>query len=246
MPFTHVLGSGATGSGAGNTATITLGAAPTQGNLVCFGIVITAGTTAIPTISGLVIEDSNGNVYTVTPQSPSAEITQTGNTFPTSTTGATYAAYLLSAPANASATITATWTVTGGGGGMQSTQIFADEFSYTGGSAVFDTSVAATNVAGATTVTTPSITPTHAGSLIYNTTGSCNTITAVGGTWVAGGGGAQNGDESAYVLSQTGALAADYTQSGSYGWSGVSMAFFIASAGNPGAGYNRMPVFMLG
>jgi hypothetical protein len=220
MAFAHVQGSGATSSGAILTFGVTLGVAPTAGNIVCFGIIITYTGGSITSIS---VKDGNGNPYTITPHSPAPLTTDTNG----ATSGATYMAYMAQAPANANATITCTWTGTTGTSGVQ---IFADEFSSTT-SMGFDTDAEATSTAISTTISTPTITPTYAGSLLYTVAGSCGTITGPAGSWVAGGGGVQDGDEAAYILSASAATAVDFTQSDS-GW--AVMAISIAPFPTPG------------
>jgi hypothetical protein len=205
--------------------------------LVCYGIIITySGGSVI----GLSIVDSNSNPYAITPHSPAPLITTPG------TTGATYLAFLLPAPSNASATITATWTGTTGTSGVQ---VFADEFSFTG-KCVFDIDIAATNTTGAATITTPSITPTYgAGELLYSVAGSTGTITAPTagatlGAWTGGGGGISDGDDAEYILSSAaGATAVDYTQGAGQGWAAMAMAFYNPSATPV---YQRMNVMFLG
>jgi hypothetical protein len=213
MAFTHIQGTGATSSGAILTLGETLGAAPTPGNLVCMGIIITYTGGSITSIG---VKDGNGNVYKVTPKSPSPLITD-GNG---GTTGATYLAYLRPVPANPSATVTATWTGTTGTSGVQ---MFIDEFANPLG-AGFDVDAEASSTTDATTITTPTITPTYPGSLLYTVAGSGGTISGVGGAWVAGGGGVQDGDEAAYILSASAATAVNFAQSSS-GWSVMAMAF---------------------
>lgn len=210
MAFTHIQGTGATTAASVLTLGVTLGAAPTAGNLVCFGIIITY---TGGSITSLTVKDGNGNPYTVTPQSPAPLVNDgTGNT------GATYLAYMGEAPANASATITATWTGTTGTSGVQ---IFADEFHSTTGCG-FDTSAEASNATPGTTINTPSVTPTYANSLLYAVAGSCGTVSGVGGAWVAGGGGVQDGDEAEYILSASAATAVNFGNSSS-GWATMAM-----------------------
>src|SRR5271170_6439878 len=134
MAWTHIQSLGATTGAALTTFSITLGAAPTVGNLVCFGIIITC-TTGVS--SALDVQDGNGNYYTISPNSPAPQITQSGGAGGGGTTGSTYACYLV-APANASATITATWT----NGTTNGIQIFVDEFHSSLPGITFDTDAA--------------------------------------------------------------------------------------------------------
>jgi hypothetical protein len=221
--FTHVQGAGHTLlSGTYTTVSVTLGAAPTTGNLVVVGLsVFDSSNLGAP--SALTVQDSNNNSYVVTPNSPSAYITDGSGHYVNS-----WLAYLLSAPSNASATITATWTTN-----VNVPAIFAEEFSYTGGSCVFDTDVSASNTTPGTTINTPSITPTNAGSLLYSvgsTLGSLTAPAAAGtlGGWTGGAGNFKDGVAVEYILSGSGAHAVDYTGS-SAGWSAMAMSFYINS-----------------
>jgi hypothetical protein len=224
MAFAHVQGNAANSTANVTTQSVVLGAAPGLGHLVCVGLVLAGAVTA------LTIHDSNANVYTITPNSP--EIFGAG--------GDTYLAYLLNAPANASATITATWTT-----GVPAA-IWADEFSVTGAPAFFDIDIGGSGTG--TAVNAPSITPGNPNSLIYATCGSGGTISApaAGGTlgaWTGAAGGVQDGDMSEYALSITGAQAVEFTQTTSVAWSAMAMSF---SQLQSGIGFYRMPVFWLG
>ena len=237
MAFTHIQGTSASFAVSELSQAITLGAAPGNGHLVCYGIIITYTGGSITSLS---ITDGNNNSYAVTPNSPAPLTTQGGGT-----TGATYLAYLLPAPANADATITATWTGTTGTSGVQ---VFADEFSFTG-HCIFDVDAEATSTVASTTITTPSITPTYgAGELLYSVAGSTGSITAPAagatrGIWTGCGGGISNGDDAEYVLSSAaGASAVNYLQS-SNGWAAMAMAFYNPTATSV---YQRMPVMFLG
>src|SRR5437762_1540350 len=112
MGFTHVQGNRAeeASGGSGSSVSVVLASAPTQGNLVCVGI----NWLTVSTLTSIAVKDSNNNVYTVTPSSPTAFLTGPGGSA---------LAYLLSAPANATATITATWASLN-----PACIIFADEF----------------------------------------------------------------------------------------------------------------------
>ena|SRR5208282_1808395 len=244
MAWTHIQGSGATTAAAVTTFSITLGAAPTVGNLVCFGIIITCSTGVS---SNLLVRDGNGNTYTITPNSPSSQVTQTGGAGGGGMTGSTYAAYLV-APANASATITATWT----NGTTLGVQIFVDEFHSSLSGIVFDTDTAGSDATGAINQTSPSITPNYgAGELFWSISGSTNTYTAPTagatiGVWTGNAGGIQNGDAAEYVLSgANAATAVNYTQSAVYGWSAMVVAFY--TSGFSGAGFWwQMPPMLQG
>jgi hypothetical protein len=222
MSFAHVQGAG-TFPGTVTTATVTLGAAPTTKNIVCVAINLATAVTA------LTIHDGNSNSYTITPNSPQSSA---GG-------GNTYLAYLLSAPGNATAAITASWTT------AAPCSMWADEFSWSGTAPVFDQDVIGTGTA--VTANLPSVTPTYSGSLLYSGCGSGGTITAptAGGTlgvWTGATGGVLDGDMAEYDLSATGATAVQYTQNASNQWSAMVMAF-----GQPApAGAARFPVLWMG
>jgi len=212
MAFTHVTGT--SNSHTGSPLSITLpGGAPTLGQLVLVGMASTV------TTSALTVKDANNNVYTVTPNSPSTF--QTG-------AGMVWLAYLLSAPSNASATINISWT----GGGLM--EAWIDIFNYTQ-TCFFDKDVAANTGTGSTTISTPSITPTNSGSLLYATAAAGGTIThpiknATLGVWTGSGGAIVGGDMSEYDLSASSAEAVEFTQTPSSGWSAMAMAFYLSSA----------------
>lgn len=218
MAFAHVRG--AVGSVGGSTTfNIVLGGAPATGNLVCVGIAPGAAVTA------MTVKDSANNSYTITPNSPSTN--QSG-------AGQVWLFYLLSAPANATATITASWTTSANAAG------YADEFSYTG-TATFDKDVPANTGVAGTAINTPTINPTNANSLLYAVSAAGGTISAptngaTQGVWTGVAGIITDGDMGEYVLSATGSTAVNYVQS-SGTWSGMVMAFFVPAGGT---------IFMLG
>lgn len=157
--WSHIQSCHASGGNATNIACV-LSANPATGNTVVveFGILLTTAT-------GVACKDGNNNSYTVS------------GTIATNSTGplAEYGAYLLSAPANANATITCSWT---GSSGFD--EIFAGEFKDTGGTPAFDQVVAspANSTASGTTINVPSFTPAVAGSLAYCSAFPNNSVTA--------------------------------------------------------------------
>jgi hypothetical protein len=167
----------------------------------------------------MTVKDGNSNSYTVTPDSPS---TYEG------TAGQVWLFYLLSAPANASATITASWTTS------VSCAIFASEFSYSG-TASYDIDAAAYTGTAGTTINTPSITGAGSGELLYSAAAAGGNVSAptagntLGG-WTGAGINATSGDAAEYILSSSGSsTAVDYTQS-SGTWSAMAMAIKVAVA----------------
>lgn len=202
MSFSHVQGAGNLNLGAVTTLSVTLPAAPTQGNIVCIGFIVAAA------ITSLVVSDANSNNYQY--------VNGGGNG------GAVFSDLLyLFAPSNATAAITATWT------GAAVPTIYADEFSYSGILPIFDTS--AFGFGTGTAVNLPSLTPTYSNSLLYSVCASGGTITAptAGGTqgvWTGATGGIQDGNMAEYVLSATGATPVNYVQ-GSAMWAATTMSF---------------------
>lgn len=196
----------------GTTQNVVLGAIPGLGSCVVFGF---AGSAAGYTLTG--VKDSNNNVYTITPNSPSAVQAGAGNV---------YLAYLLSAPANATATITASVT-----GALGNYVMWAVEHSISGGTASFGTDNKANSAVG-TAINTPSITPANAGCLLYAAAAAGGTISAAAGGWTLGT--VVNGDADEYTTSSgTGATAVNWTED-SAGWSAVAMSItFTTSASTP-------------
>src|SRR6266581_1172642 len=95
MAFSQIQGASApSGGSTSTTITVTLTTNPVTGNLVCVGLALGGAVTS------LTIKDANNNSYTISPNSPAIE----------AGSNRVYLAYLLSAPANASKTITAAWT----------------------------------------------------------------------------------------------------------------------------------------
>jgi len=216
MAFGHVQGNAVNGA-AGTTSTLTLGAAPTIGNLVVavFQIIPT-------TITGFGIKDANNNVYTLTPKSP----------FTTTNPGVTqYFAYLSPAPANATAAITASWTTA-----ATYFNFWLEEFSVPNGQiAIFDNDITANNTVGGTAINTPTVTPSGIqGQLLYTAVAPGGVVTApiAGGTagvWTGAAGGIVGGNMAEYDLSATAAQAVNFTQAPTNAWNSMGMAFYLLS-----------------
>jgi hypothetical protein len=209
--FSHIQGNSAVSGADGMSLSVTLASAPGQGNLVCVGVIGDSGAT----LNDVSVTDGNNNMYTLSPHS-----TYAGN----GTYGSVTLAYLLSAPSNASATITANWS------NSARADIFVEEFSYRG-TANFDQD-AAGNGTG-TAVNTPSITPTQSGELLFSVVVVGQSVTAPppGGTqgpWTGGGGAIDgNGNSDEYDLSASSATAVVYTQNNSDYWNAGVMAFYL-------------------
>lgn len=228
--FSHVQG--AVGTGTTTSLTITLGAAPKAGNLVCIGLTSGVG------ISVITVVDGNGNAYIQTPNSPSTAFGSSGQT-------ALF--YLLSAPSNASATITVTWVTTA------SVHVWADEFSVSGGVPIFDKDVVgfgAPPAAPIANVNTPVISPTYSGSLLYAVASVSQTVTAPAanatlGVWTGSGGAITAGDMAEYDLNANGPTAVNFNTNAITNWASMAMSFYIA-ASLSAFGYNSIPIGPLG
>lgn len=222
--FSHIQGNSSISTGAGIvTNSVTLGAAPRLGDLVCVAVITDSGNNTSQT--AMTVKDSNNNSYTVTPGSPSTALTGGGQV---------WLAYLLSAPANATAVINAAWT-----GATTSTEMWADEFSPNSGIIAFDKDAKVTNNTPGTTINTPSITPATAGELLFACAASSGIITAPTangtlGAWTGSGGGVQNGDMAEYDLAASVAQAVNFTQNSS-SWAAMAMAFSITAVGSAGS-----------
>lgn len=196
-----------------STCSVTLPQAPALGSLVAVAVVAYTGSTGITLGS---VRDSNGNSYTISPNSP-ASVNE-------STVGGVWLAYLLSAPANASATITATFSATNA-----QSAIYADEFAIINGTAEFDKDVAG-NGSGSD-VSVPSLTPTNANSLLYAASAVSASVWGVsvsGSVWTLG---AIDNDLSScneyYIGSPASSVSVDVALSGSGTWDSIAMAFYI-------------------
>jgi hypothetical protein len=208
--FSHIQGKllQSVNSG-GLTMSGSLTAAPTPGNIVCVGIKYQPSTSqaTFPTV-----KDGNNNSYTVIQDSGSVDWANSGYA---------YLAYLLSAPANAHATITATFpaNVTFG-------SIRAEEFSCSAPGCTFDKYGVGGTVSGGGNVVTPSVTPTNTGSLLYCFACPSGTISSANPPWTQDAAGIDGqGADGEYILSSSaGATAANFTAGSSYD----SMALVIA------------------
>lgn len=198
MSFSH--SQGAVGSvNPGTTFNIVLTNNPANGNVVAVGLAFNTAS-----ISSLTVKDSANNSYTKATNAPY-----------TSSAGNAYLFYLI-AGGTATKTITVSWTTSAICAG------WADEFTVTGGTATFDKDTGGSQTSsGGGAITTPSITPTNGGSLLYaiaDLIGSVGGITSptAGGTaglWTGAAGAITLGSMAEYDLSVTGAQAVNFTDS---------------------------------
>jgi hypothetical protein len=207
----------------GTTCVCTLPATPFVGDLIAVGVNFWDGSATAPTLA---IADSNGNNYSMTPNSLPTGV-GAADGFP--------AIFYLIAPSNASATITCTASRSISGGEFS---IRVDEFSANGATFAFDLDAAATPTSG-TPVTTPSLTPSQVGSLLYGICTPNFTISSVNSPWtVAESGQDAAGCIDAFILSSaSGSTAMNMTQtSGAAGYAAMMASFKIqptfAGSGN--------------
>lgn len=215
MGFTHVQGKEQDSVGSVTSLVIVLPSTPTPGNVICIAI------NWSDTISAVTVKDSNNNSYTLSTSTPFV-----------GSVGPVGLAYLLSAPGNATATITASWTTS------RSAVMWAEEFSISGGTASYDTDNTANGTAAA--IATPTISPALTGSLLWATAQVQNAVThptadeAVG-SWVGAHGGISPAfaTMTEYLLSSAaGSNAVNFTQSPSGAFDGIVLAIkFTASGG---------------
>jgi hypothetical protein len=220
MPFTHVQGGGVS-AGTISTqfnATTMFASTPTPGNLL---VVYVSGILANSSVA-LTVTDaaSSGNVFS----------TNSGLHFNNgSLKGVGF--WWRIAPASPTTDITV---AVSGGNFFQST-IFAEEFSFSGGSVVFDTEVY-DNTQGTSnaTISTPTINPT-VGDLLIGAAipGAANmtapTAGATLGSWTGGAKGIVNSRIVEYDLSATSSVSAQYTMNVSNTWNSGIVAFSLSA-----------------
>ena len=180
------------------TAHCTFASHPALGDTILVGFATYFTSATSTTITS--VKDSNNNSYTISPQSPifnaDTNTTEMG------------IAYLLSAPSNASNTITVTWGKASTGGHL--TSIWCDDFSLSSGYvAVFDSDATATGTTDSVNAPTTSV---SGNDIVYSTVSTKADVTALNSPWLDGGG-AGGGLEaySGYVANTTSPVAANMT-----------------------------------
>lgn len=172
MSYTHAQASAShSTTGSHTTNTVTLTNNPALGDQVCVGFAWGDGSTTNPPAS-LVIQDSNGNVYTKSTNSPDNH---------DANTGVVYNFHLDNAPANASKTITATFSDPGAGG---FSEITADDFTVSGGVSQFDQDAKGSGTG--TTMNTPTVPRSGTGQLLFFYGATQNGATSVNSPWTQG------------------------------------------------------------
>ncbi len=197
--FTHAQATATCGTNGKSQTTLvcTLTNNPVSGDIVPIGFVWSNGTSSGP--ASVTISDGNSNSYTVSAHSPS--------TTQAATRGAVYLFYVLSAPANASKTITATFSTTGSGS-IHFATMCVDDFTVTGATPTLNLDSTGTGTTG-TTINTPTVTA-NSGNLAYAMANG-NVITTVNSPWT-GTTTATIGAGCGYILSATGNTALSMTQ----------------------------------
>lgn len=181
----------------------------TSGNLLTVGALTFANGTDTATCS-------DGTSYTATPASPATD----GNVH-----SRTYIFYLPNAGAGTHA-VTVTWVSSATAGNLD---IRFTEWSGIATASPLDIDGASVSGTGmpSTTISTPSITPTGTGELLYCMVAAGGTATSVNGAW---SGQIVGGDADAWILGgTTSPTAVNMTQSSSF-WSSVSAAFKTGGA----------------
>jgi hypothetical protein len=207
----------------GTSFTITLGCTPTAGDLV--PLIVNTGGTA----TSLTAKDSNNNSFTLTPHSPAVNVSS----------GKSWALYLLPAPANATSSITVSWTGTDVGAG------WAEVISITGGAAGFDNDATTSTTGSGNTLNSSSTTPAGSDEFLMAAANEANgpiTAPAAGatlGVWTGAQGGIDAGltdSDAEFDLSASVATAVQFTDSTSNDqYCAIVMAFTFtaSSAGAP-------------
>lgn len=214
MAFTHAQATAtANVSGVATSLNVVLTNNPANTDCVCFGgqWFNASGSPATFTVA-----DANSNSYTKSTNSPSSTNA--------STSGAAFGFHLDNA-SGASKTITATFTSPGSSG---SVEIFADDFTVSGGTASFDKD--AVGSGNASTINTPTVTRTGSNELLWCFAAVEQSISGVGGTWTQGAIGG-HGNATEYILSSSVDVAANFSQGVSGHWDSVGMSFSISAGG---------------
>ena len=191
----------------GTTVSCVFATNPTAGDLVTVGVLFYDGST-VP--ASMTVADSNGNNYSVDSHIGAVNMDLTGEGLQ---------AYLLSAPANADKTITATFNKSISGAAA----IWCDDFHVSGGMAVLDNSAGGASD-NSTNVNAPTIPVSGSNDLLYSVVTTENTVLSANAPWVGTDGGNQFGNYAAYDLSATSSTALDYTVVHA-NWNSIGMSF---------------------
>jgi hypothetical protein len=206
VAFSLVTGQSAQGQGSGvATLSAVLPNNPAAGNLVVAIFCCSTGITAT-------VKDGNNNSYTATTKTPFTGNSNEVGMF-----------YLLSAPANASKTITASFSPN------VSADFFVAEFSPGGQSAAFENDATATS-AGTANIALPTYTTLNNGDLMVAGCTVSGTLTGAGAPWTGWAGGVPTFGNYAEFFIQTtaGAQAVAYTNANT-AFAGIVAAFKLVT-----------------
>jgi hypothetical protein len=193
------------------TLTTSLGNNPANGDVVCVGIITFGGN---PTVT--VHDDATiPNVYTKTASSPS--------NVQDATAGSSWLFYLIAGP-----TATKNIIVTLSANPNNVLGCYVDDFSVSGGSAVFDSDVSGNAASVASPTNAPLITPNSVGILMYSHGAFANLATGVIGGWTQNDHGiGQFGENAAYIINGNSPRLVQFTYSGTDTWDTTGMSFRI-------------------
>ena len=166
--------------------------------------------------ASMAIADSNSNSYTKSAHSP-AKTNGAG-------AGMEYLFYILSAAANASKTITATFSSYGASGAAA---IFCDDITVTGGTVSLDSDTPGSG--SGTAVSSPTVTVNGTGDFLYSGAAIAHEITSANLPWTLGGDGVDSVTFSAseYDLSASANTAVNYTQNQTGLWDAMAASFLL-------------------
>jgi hypothetical protein len=191
---------------------------PADTDLVCFGGQYYNASGTPP--GTFTVADANSKTYTKSTNAPSSA--------QASAAGFAYSFYLNNA-SGASKTITATFSSPGSSG---SVEIFADDFTVSGGTSAYDQDTAGSGVSG-TTINTPTVVRSGSGELLWGIATVANLIFSVNSPWTQGAIGG-HGNATGYILSASADTAFNMTQ-GSAQWDSIGMAFTFSASGGGGS-----------
>lgn len=213
--------------GASTSLIVTLTNNPAAGDVVCLGGVWSDGTANPP--ASYSIADSNSNAYTRSTNSPLTTNNQSA-----------YAYYLNNAPANATKTITASYSNTGGGGYAE---VVADDFAVSGGTSAFDQDAKASGTG--TSPNTPTLTVSGSNELAWFYITSQNGVTSVDSPWTQSGITSSFSNASGYILSRSTNVAVAATQNNGT-WDNVALSFSFSASGGGGITATQLHAYQRG
>ena len=195
----------------GSSLSCTFASAPSAGDLVVVGAGWFDAGTAATTVA---VADDSGHAFQI--DSHTSGATNVG------TAGQAFQAYLLAAPDNVSNTITATF-----GDAFTYAGMWCDDFAVSGGTAQYDAGAVAS---GTGAISSPTIPVSGAGRLLYAVAMDADSVGAVQAPWTGNAGGAQSGNDAAYVLSASASTAVALGGTTGDAYNAIGMSFTLASS----------------